>query len=310
MYAVIEGAVNKIDLQAYSDHGMEGLLESGGFAPTDTLTPKSIEVPTTSKGQSGKLFDLSVIEEESESVSGLTHEDFKENRKKFKETLSISSVGESSQEITKEEVNRAYKKKNACSQRLTLIYWNLDIEKKMAWNDLEKEAIDEFYEEYRFKYVRKLESWQEVIDMYAEQGLQKAEEDRQNWEKENKQQKARTTMLKVTASQKELSVAEVETEIKDYVALVFDSLPSTRATAISVPTAAVTHLVLSTHMVPSPSIVESRAMITSPEVIQQREQSRVKALRAAASLRWITGPVSSSQVTVTLLLWFVLFLYQ
>ena len=96
----------------------------------------------------------------------------------------------------------------------------------MAQNDLEKEAIEEFYEEYRLKYVKKLESWQEVIDMYAEQELQKAKEERQNWEKKNKQQKERTTMLKVTASQKELSVAGVEKEIKhtDYVTSVFDSI--------------------------------------------------------------------------------------
>ena len=89
----------------------------------------------------------------------------------------------------------------------------------------------------------------------------KPEEERQNQEQKNKQQKERTTMLKVTASQRELSVAGAETEIKqtDYVTSVFGSLPSTRATAISVPTGAVTHLVLSTHMVPSPSIVESRA---------------------------------------------------
>ena len=66
---------------------------------------------------------------------------------------------------------------------------------------------------------------------------------------------------------------------------VFDSLPSTRATAVSVPTGVVTHLVSSTHIVPSLNIVESRATITSPEVIQQREQSRVNALRAATSLR-------------------------
>ena len=66
MYAVIEGAANRIDLQAYNDCGMEGLLESGGFAPTDTSTPKTIEVPT-SKGQGGKLIDLSFIEEQPES---------------------------------------------------------------------------------------------------------------------------------------------------------------------------------------------------------------------------------------------------
>ena len=52
-------------------------------------------------------------------------------------------------------------------------------------------------------------------------------------------------------------------------------------------------------MVPTPSIVESRATITSPEVIQQREQSRVNAIRAAASLRRTTEPMSPSQVTVT-----------
>ena len=91
--------------------------------------------------------------------------------------------------------------------------------------------------------------------MYAEQELQKAKEERQNQEKKNKQQKERTTMLKVIASQKELSVAGMETEMKhtDYVTSVFDSIPSTRAMAVSVPTGAVTHLVSSTHIVPSPT---------------------------------------------------------
>ena len=280
---------------------MEDPLESGGFAPTDTSTPKSVEVPTKSKSQGSKLFDLSVIEEQPESVSGLTRGYFKENPKRFKETPSISSVCEISQEITKEEVDRASKKKNAYSPRLTLINQNLEIEKEMAHNDLEREAIEEVYEEYRLKYVRKLESWQEVIDMYTEQELQKAEEERKYWEQKDKQQKERITMLKVTASQRELLVAGVETEIKktDHVTSVFGSLPSTRATPISVPTSAVTHLVLSTHIVSSPSIVESRAMIASPEVIQQREQSRVNVLRAATSLRGTTEPMSSSQVTVT-----------
>ena len=270
MYAVIEGATNRIDLQAYTDDGMEGPLESGGFAPTDTSTPKSVEVPTKSKSQGSKPFDLSVIDKLPESVSGLTCGDFRENRKRFKETPSISSVGEISQEITKEEVDRAYKKKNACSQRLTLIYQNLEIEKDMACNNLEKEAIEEFYDEYRLKYVKQLESSQEVCDMYVEQ-----EEEIQYREQKNKLQKERTTMLKVTASQREFLLTGAETEIKqtDNVTSVFGSLPSTRATAISVPTGAVTHLVSSTCMVPSPSIVESRATITSPEDIQQREQS-------------------------------------
>ena len=79
MYAVIEGAVNRINLQAYTDDGMEGPLESVGFTPTDTLTPKSVEVSTKSKSQGSKPFDLSVIEEQPKSVSGLTHGDFREN---------------------------------------------------------------------------------------------------------------------------------------------------------------------------------------------------------------------------------------
>ena len=33
-----------------------------------------------------------------------------------------------------------------------------------------------FYEGHRNKYARKLESWQEVIDMYTEQELQKIQE--------------------------------------------------------------------------------------------------------------------------------------
>ena len=137
--------------------------------------------------------------------------------------------------------------------------------------------------------------------MYAEQELQKAEEEKQYREQKNKQQKEKPTMLKVTAGQRELFSTGAETEIKimDHVTSVFSSLSSTRATAISAPTGAVAHLVSSTHMVPSPSIVESGATITSPEVIQQREQSRVNALRAAASLRRTTEPINPSQVTVT-----------
>ena len=49
----------------------------------------------------------------------------------------------------------------------------------MAQNGLEKQAIDDLYEEYKNKYTRKLEGWQEVIDMYAEQELQKIEEEKQ-----------------------------------------------------------------------------------------------------------------------------------
>ena len=108
-------------------------------------------------------------------------------------------------------------------------------------------------------------------------------------------------MVANTAGQRELFSMGAETEMKkmDHVVSVFGSSPSTRTTAISASTGAVTQLVSSTRFVPTPSIVENRATITSPEVIQQREQSRVNASRAAASLRRTTEPMSPSQVTVT-----------
>ena len=79
MYAVLEGAVNRINLHACIDDGIEDPLESVEFTPTDTSTSKNVEVSIKSKSQSGKPFDLSVIEEQPESVSGLTHRDFREN---------------------------------------------------------------------------------------------------------------------------------------------------------------------------------------------------------------------------------------
>ena len=60
-----------------------------------------------------------------------------------------------------------------------------------------------------------------------------------------------------------------------------------------------TMLVSSTHIAPTPSVVESRVMVTSPDDIQQREQSRMDVLRAAAGLRRSIGPTSHSQVAVT-----------
>ena len=48
--------------------------------------------------------------------------------------------------------------------------------RKWPKNELEKQAIDDFYEEYKNKYTRKLKGWQEVTDLYAEQELQKIEE--------------------------------------------------------------------------------------------------------------------------------------
>ena len=80
-------------------------------------------------------------------------------------------------------MDRAYKKKAACSQWLTMIFQNWQKEKELAQNELEKEGIDDFYEEYRTKYAAKLLSWQDVIDMYGEQQLQKIKEEKEMKEK-------------------------------------------------------------------------------------------------------------------------------
>ena len=72
-----------------------------------------------------------------------------------------------------------------------MIYQNRAIEQEIAQNELERQAIDDFYEEYKNKYSRKLEGWQEIIDLYAEQELQKIEEEKQYKEQQYKQQKER-----------------------------------------------------------------------------------------------------------------------
>ena len=111
MYAVVGEAANKIDLQAYTDEEMKDSPGAVGFTPVNTSTPKDVEIPSKPQSQSGRPSELSVIEERFESASILTRRDFRENKRKFKETPLISLAGEVSQEITKEEVNRAYKKK-------------------------------------------------------------------------------------------------------------------------------------------------------------------------------------------------------
>ena len=93
--------------------------------------------------------------------------------------MSISSASEITKEITREQVDRAYKKKAACLQRITMIFQNWNKEKEPAQNDLEREGIDEFYEGYHAKYAAKLLSWQDVIDMYRDQELQKIQEEKE-----------------------------------------------------------------------------------------------------------------------------------
>ena len=105
--------------------------------------------------------------------------------------MSISSASEITKEITKEQVDRAYKKKAACSQRITTIFQNWNKEKELAQNDLEREGIDEFYEGYHAKYAAKLLSWQDVIDMYRDQELQKIQEEKEMKEKAYYDQKSR-----------------------------------------------------------------------------------------------------------------------
>ena len=305
MYAVVGGAVNKIELQIYMDEETKDSPGFDWFAPVDTSTPKDVGIPSKPWSQSGRPSELSVIEEQPESASILTRRNFRKNRRKFKETPSISSAGDVSQEITRDEVDREYKTKNACSQRLTMIYKNRDIEKEMVHTDLEREVIEDFYDKYHLKYVKKLDGWLEVIDMYAEQELQKIEEEKQYKEQRYKPQKEREkqAMLRAAAGQKELCLDSAETEIEglDTVTLTYmpSSVPSTRVTIVSSITGASTQLVLSTHVVSTTSIVESRLTTESIGVSSQRELGRMDALRAAASLRGTTRPMRPSQVTVT-----------
>ena len=63
MYAVIEGVVKKIDLQAYIDEEMRDVEEAVGFTPTDTSTPKDVAVPGKSQSQGNRPSELSIIEE-------------------------------------------------------------------------------------------------------------------------------------------------------------------------------------------------------------------------------------------------------
>ena len=157
-----------------------------------------------------------------------------------------------------EEVDRAYKKKNACAQRLTMIYQNQAIEKEMAQNELEKQAIDDFYEEYKNKYTRKLEGWQEVIDMYAEQELQKIEEEKQYKEQQYRQQKEREKQkaLRKARAQETASRTSDETKLKgvDVNVTVGTSETSVTMPVIASGKGAQMQTVSSTGITPTPSV--------------------------------------------------------
>ena len=66
---------------------------------------------------------------------------------------------------------------------MTTIFQNWNKEKEIAQNDLEREGIDEFYEGYCARYATKLLRWQDVIDMYHDQELQKIQEEKEMKEK-------------------------------------------------------------------------------------------------------------------------------
>ena len=85
----------------------------------------------------------------------------------------------------------------------------------------------------------------------------------------------------------------------DVVTSVVASVSRSGVTTVSGGMGTSTMLVSSTHIAPTPSVVESRVMAASTDAIQQREQSRMDALRAASGLRKSIGPTSHSQVVVT-----------
>ena len=112
VYSVLNGVITPIGLQGYEELGdvlAEGVV---GFDPGSTSTPREGEVVQDDR-PSERPSDLSTILEQSKAGSRLTRDQFLHNRKQFKEALSISSASEVTKEITKEQVDRAYKKK-AC----------------------------------------------------------------------------------------------------------------------------------------------------------------------------------------------------
>ena len=183
VYAVRGDQVTPIGLQGYSQQEEQPLEGAVGFAPQGTSTPREEET-SVKTGIPTCPPELSTIQEQSEVGTQLSRAQFLQNRKQFRDQVSISSASEIIYEITKEQVDRAYKKKAACSQRLTSIFQNWQKEKELAQSELEKEGIDEFYEGYHAKYAAKLLSWQDVIDMYSEQELQKINEEKERKEQE------------------------------------------------------------------------------------------------------------------------------
>ena len=123
VYSVKNDQVTPIGLQGYPEQE-EGPLEGAvGFAPQSTSTPKEEEIQLKTNVLM-RPSELSTIQEQSEFGMHLSREQFTQHQKQFKDQASISSASNIIHEITKEQVDRAYKKKAACSQWLTMIFQN------------------------------------------------------------------------------------------------------------------------------------------------------------------------------------------
>ena len=93
VYSVLNDVVTPIGLQGYEELGDVPPEGAVGFNPGSTSTPREGEVIQADK-PSERPSDLSTILEQSEAGSRLTRDQFLQNRKQFKEALSISSAGE------------------------------------------------------------------------------------------------------------------------------------------------------------------------------------------------------------------------
>ena len=112
--------------------------------------------------------------------------------------------------------------------------------------------------------------------MYAEQELQKIEEEKQYKEQRYRQQREmeKQRILKSSTGAEKVFLVGAETELKsvDTVVSMTISTPGVSVPFITHGTGAHTQLVSSTNIAPTPCVVESQVTSTQPNLIQQREQ--------------------------------------
>ena len=140
-----------------------------------------------------------------------------------------------------------------------------------------------FMKSIKNKDTRKLECWQEVIDMYAEQEFQKIEEEKQYKEQQYRQQKEmeRQNALRKARTQETVSRSSEETKLKDVGVnvTVRSSETSVTLSVITSGKGAQTQTVSSTGIAPTPSIRDSQVVDTSGDVAWQREQGRLDCIK-------------------------------